>query len=107
MKKITEILDEFREYFIYGSGDKLDAKTGKKLKFSYQEARDYETIEAEVAELEERIEQIDIEMTKQARDFIKLAELTKEKENVQNILEEKMDRWMYLEELKAKIDGAI
>ena len=79
----------------------------KKLKFSYQEARDYETIEAEVAELEERIEQIDIEMTKQARDFIKLAELTKEKENVQNILEEKMDRWMYLEELKAKIDGAI
>lgn len=79
----------------------------KKLKFSYQEARDYETIETEVAELEERIEQIDIEMTKQARDFIKLAELTKEKENVQNLLEEKMDRWMYLEELKAKIDGAI
>ena len=31
MKKITEILDEFREYFIYGSGDKLDAKTGKKI----------------------------------------------------------------------------
>ena len=60
-----------------------------------------------MAELEERIEQIDIEMTKQARDFIKLAELTKEKENVQNLLEEKMDRWMYLEELKAKIDGAI
>ena len=48
-----------------------------RLKFTYQEQKDYEVIEGEIAGLEERKE----------------------------MLVEKMERWMYLEELKARIDA--
>ena len=58
-----------------------------------------------MAQLEERIENIDKEMSLQARDFVKLNELTKEKEKLSLELDEKMERWMYLEDLKARIDG--
>ena len=44
-------------------------------------------------------------MSKFARDFVKLNQITKEKEESEALLEEKMDRWMYLEDLKAKIDA--
>lgn len=82
-----------------------DRPRERKLKFSYQEAKDYEVIESEVADIEKRLEEIDSEMVKCSRDFVKLNELTKEKEELSEKLEQKMDRWMYLEELKAKIDG--
>lgn len=75
-----------------------------RLKFSFKEQKDYEVIEDEIADLEEKIENLEDEMNKAATDFIKLNELTKEKELMQRQLEEKMDRWMYLEELKARID---
>lgn len=77
----------------------------KKLKFSYKEQRDYETIEEEIAELEERIEQLENSMGNFSSDFVKLNEIIKEKEAAEALLEEKMDRWMYLEDLKAKIDA--
>lgn len=87
-------------------GDKRKEKPKeKKLKFSYQEAKDYETIEGEVEKLEQCLEEIDKKIILHARDFIRLNELTKEKEELQKTLDVKMDRWMYLEELKAKIDG--
>lgn len=75
-----------------------------RLKFSFKEQKDYEVIEDEIAGLEEKIENLEDEMNKAATDFVKLNELTKEKELMQRQLEEKMDRWMYLEELKARID---
>ena len=75
----------------------------KKLKFSYQEQKEYETIEAEIAGLEEKIEDLEQEILRNARDFGKLNELTAEKEQAELRLEEKMDRWMYLEELAARI----
>lgn len=75
----------------------------KKLKFTYQEQKEYETIEGDIAALEEKIEQADADMQKYARDFVKLKELTEEKEKAEAALEEKMERWMYLEELAAKI----
>lgn len=77
----------------------------KKLKFSYKEQRDYETIEEEIAELEEKIEQLENSMGNFSSDFVKLNEIIKEKEAAEALLEEKMDRWMYLEDLKAKIDA--
>ncbi|MDE6210339.1 MAG: ABC-F family ATP-binding cassette domain-containing protein [Lachnospiraceae bacterium] len=87
-------------------GDKRKEKPKeKKLKFSYQEAKDYETIEGEVEKLEQCLEEIDKKIILHARDFIRLNELTKEKEELKKTLDVKMDRWMYLEELKAKIDG--
>lgn len=76
-----------------------------KLKFSYKEQREYETIEDDIAGLEEKIEQLEQEILKAARDFVKLNQLTKEKEEAESALEEKMDRWMYLEDLKARIDA--
>ena len=76
-----------------------------KLKFSYKEQREYETIEDDIAALEEKIEQLEQDILKSARDFVKLNQLTKEKEEAESALEEKMDRWMYLEDLKARIDA--
>ena len=75
----------------------------KKLKFTYKEQREYETIEDEIAALEGRLEEIEDEIGKNARDYTKLNQLMAEKEDKSNLLEEKMDRWMYLEELSAKI----
>ena len=84
---------------------KKQNQANKKLKFSYQEQKDYETIETEIATIEEKIESIDSDMIKFSRDFPKLNELTKEKEKLQMLLDEKMERWMYLEELKDKIEA--
>lgn len=80
-----------------------DTGREKKLKFTYQEQKDYDSIESDIAALEERIEALDQEMVANARDFVKLRELTEQKEEAQKALEEKMDRWMYLEDLAEKI----
>lgn len=77
----------------------------KKLKFTYKEQKDYEVIEEEIAGLEENISGLEQKIMEAASDFVKLNELTKEKEQVEQELEEKMDRWMYLEDLKARIDA--
>ena len=77
----------------------------KKLKFTYKGQKEYETIEDEIANLEEKIEELESSMGKFASDFVKLNQITKEKEEAEALLEEKMDRWMYLEDLKARIDA--
>lgn len=77
----------------------------KKLKFTYNEQKEYDRIESDVAALEEKVEMLDKEMEKYATDFFKLNELTKEKEETEKVLEEKMDRWMYLEDLNEKIQN--
>ena len=82
---------------------KKQNQANKKLKFTYQEQKEYETIEDDIAELESKLETIDADMVKFSRDFPKLNELTNEKEKIQSLIEEKMDRWMYLEDLAAKI----
>ena len=75
----------------------------KKLKFSFKEQKEFETIEDEIAALEEKIQQIETDMVTFATDFVKLNELSKEKEAAEANLGEKMDRWMYLEELAQRI----
>lgn len=75
-----------------------------RLKFSFKEKREYEVIEDEIAALEVKIENLEQQMNEAATDFVKLNELTKEKKLTRKQLEEKMDRWMYLEELKTRID---
>ncbi len=77
----------------------------KKLKFTYQEQRDYESIEGEIAALEEKIEALEAEIPRHSRDFVKLNELMQEKEQCEKALEEKMERWMYLEDLAARIEA--
>ena len=86
---------------------KTDAKATwtheKKLKFTYKEQKEYETIEDDIAAMEERMDAIDDEMVKNSHDFVKLNELTKEKTALETSIEEKMERWAYLEELASKI----
>ncbi|MBO5485325.1 MAG: hypothetical protein J5988_00115 [Eubacterium sp.] len=77
----------------------------KKLKFTYQEQKDYENIEGEMTALEDRIAEIEKEFLQCASDFVKLNALSKEKEEAEKLLEEKMERWMYLEELAARIEN--
>lgn len=77
----------------------------QKLKFTWQEKKDYETIDSEIADLEEKISSLEAQMLKCASDFVKLNELTKEKEDAEALLEEKMERWMYLSELAEKIES--
>lgn len=86
-----------------GEKVKWNAGREKKLKFTFKEQKDYETIEGDIAALEAKIEKLDGDMLQFARDFVKLKELSEEKEKVEQDLEEKMERWMYLEELAAKI----
>lgn len=71
---------------------------------SYQEQKDYEIIEGQIAALEERLEQIEADNLKYARDFVKLGELTQERVQIEAELEEKMERWMFLEDLAARIE---
>ena len=75
----------------------------QKLKFTYKEQKDYETIEGDMAALEDKISQLESEIAKASSDFVKLNKLLAEKEEAEAALEEKMERWMYLEELAAKI----
>lgn len=78
-------------------------KREKKLKFTYKEQKEYETIEDEIAALEEKMEELDRQMEQCASNFVKLNELTGQKTQTEQLIEEKMDRWAYLEELAAKI----
>ena len=75
----------------------------KKLKFSYKEQREFETIDEDIAKLEEKIEKLDAQMEANATNSVKLKELIEEKEKVEAQLEEKMDRWVYLNDLNERI----
>ena len=78
-------------------------KGEKKLKFSYKEQKEYETIEDDIAALEEKIAALDKDIETYAHDFVKLNEIMAEKEKAEAALNEKMERWMYLEDLAARI----
>ena len=77
----------------------------KKLKFSYKEQREWDTIEDDIAQLEEAVENLEKEIEASATNFTKLNELMKEKEEKEAQLEEKMDRWVYLNDLAEQIEA--
>ena len=77
----------------------------KKLKFSYKEQREFETIDDDIAALEARIEKLDAEIMANATNSGKLNELTQEKTEAEAQLEEKMDRWVYLNDLAEQIEA--
>ena len=77
----------------------------KKLKFTYKEQKEYETIEADIEKLETEIAQLDAEMAKNASNYGKLNALSQEKEAKEELLMGKMERWEYLEDLAAKIEA--
>ncbi|KGI40243.1 ABC-F family ATP-binding cassette domain-containing protein [Clostridium tetani] len=76
----------------------------KALKFSYKEKLEYEQIDEVIEGLEERIAKLDEEIAENTSNFQKLQELLNEKEDAEKLLEEKMERWTYLNELAEKIE---
>ena len=86
------------------NGEKASAKDWKqnqpaKVKFSYKEQREFESIDGEIAELEEMIGSLEREILANATNSVKLSELMTQKEQAETKLEEKMDRWVYLNDL--------
>lgn len=82
---------------------KIWDKGEKKLKMSYNEQREMETIDDEIAELENALEKIDIKIQEASASYSVLQELLAEKEELEQKLSYKMDRWVYLTELAEKI----
>ena len=80
-----------------------EAKPKAKTKFSYKEQQEFDTIDEKIEQTETKLAQIKIDMEKNAADFVKLAELTKEEERLNSSLEELMERWAYLNELAEEL----
>ncbi len=77
----------------------------KKLKFSYKEEREYATIDQDIADLEAAIEENQEAQGSCGSDYVKLQELQETLSDLEGKLEQKMERWMYLNDLKEKIDA--
>ena len=77
----------------------------KKLKFSYKEQREFETIDEEIAALEQQLETCRQAQTACGSDYVRLQELTQEQERLSAQLDEKTERWVYLNDLKERIDA--
>ena len=77
-----------------------------KLKFTYKEQREFETIDDDIAKLEEKLETLDAQIAANATNSVKLRELMDKKEETGNALDEKMERWVYLNDLNEKIQNA-
>lgn len=75
----------------------------KKLKFTYQEQKEFETIDEEIASMEEKIADIETEMASVASQYSRLQELAEKKEELEKQLEMKMERWVYLNDLAEQI----
>ena len=85
-----------------GKNDKKQNRPTK-LKFSNMEQKEFETIDEDIAKLEEKLEKLDADMMANATNSAKLSELTLEKEFAEKQLEEKMERWVYLNDLAERI----
>lgn len=101
------VVDAFEKTDVTSKPTGSNWKVGqqKKLKFTYAEQKEYDSIEEDIAALEAKIEEVEKDILQNARDFVKLAALHKEKEETEKQLEQKMDRWMYLEDLAARIEA--
>ncbi len=82
---------------------RTDAGRPKKLKFSYKEQREFETIDEDIAALESAIEEVDGRISEAGSDYCKLQELTAKRDELTAALDEKMERWVYLNDLAEKI----
>ena len=99
IKKSNEKKKEGREQWLASKNKE------KKLKFSYKEQKEFETIDEDVEKLEEKIAELEEQISKCATDFIKLNELMQEKEKTEAELSDKMERWVYLNDLAEKIEA--
>lgn len=75
----------------------------KKIRFTYKEQKEFESIDDDIAELEGEIEKLDQEIAQNVTNSSRLNDLLKEKEQAEQELDEKMDRWVYLNDLNEQI----
>lgn len=99
IKKSNEKKKEGREQWLASKNKE------KKLKFSYKEQKEFETIDEDIEKLEEKIAELEEQISKCATEFIKLNELMQEKEKTEAELSDKMERWVYLNDLAEKIEA--
>lgn len=85
--------------------NKEKPKGERKLKFSFKEQREWDTIEEDIAALEAKIENLEKQMGEAASDYGRLNALMEEKTEQEGLLEEKMERWMYLNDLAEQIEN--
>lgn len=86
-------------------GKKKPNLSPKKLKFTYKEQREYETIDDEIGKLEKALKNLENQIAANATNSVKLKEVMQEQEEKERQLEEKMDRWVYLNDLAEKIEA--
>lgn len=77
----------------------------RKLKFTYSEQKEYDTIEQDIEQLEQKLKDIDSQMLTASTDFVRLNALSQEKDSTESELEAKMDRYVFLEELAERINA--
>ena len=100
---IEDIASETVKASLKDKDKSSEAKPKAKTKFSYKEQQEFDTIDEKIEQTETKLAQIKIDMEKNAADFVKLAELTKEEERLNSLLEELMERWAYLNELAEEL----
>ena len=100
---IEDIASETVKALLKDKDKSSEAKPKAKTKFSYKEQQEFDTIDEKIEQAETKLAQIKIDMEKNAADFVKLAELTKEEERLNSLLEELMERWAYLNELAEEL----
>lgn len=91
-----------------GSGDASsnnNPSRPQKLKFSFKEQKEFETIDEDIANLEAELENIDSEINAAGADYGKLQKLTAQRESLSAALDEKMERWVYLNDLAEQIEN--
>ena len=82
-----------------------NAKKQHALKFSFKEQREYETIDADIENLENQIAECERKMALQTSDYVKLQELMDKKAKLEEELENKTERWIYLNDLADRINA--
>ena len=106
-RKMADMSEEESSLIKKDKSSKNDWKQNRKekLKFSYKEEREFETIDEDIEKLEEKIASLEADMMKNATNSGKLREIVEEKEKAEKALEEKMDRWVYLNDLAERIEA--
>ena len=106
-RKMADMSEEESSLIKKDKSSKNDWKQNRKekLKFTFKEQREFETIDEDIEKLEERIASLEEEMMKNATNSGKLREIVEEKEEAEKALEEKMDRWVYLNDLAERIEA--
>ena len=101
-----EFKEDVKESYEKTPSKKEKPKPSKRLKFTYNEQREFETIDSDIEKLEQKIENLESDSIKFATDFVKLQEILNEKANSEAELEHKYERWEYLNNLAEEIENS-